>query len=110
MIWLTMKEKKAKTSSKTSFTAREVATLIEDLHTKFGTVAEQLESLADKVDATMGMVADNKQTLTMHGIRLSGIEDEMKKIKGKLVKIEDDVRVIKSDFGKRLTHLEVSRT
>ena len=113
-----MKEKKAKTT----FTAREVGTLIEDLHAKFGTVVEQLRDLQEKIDTNTGMVAENRQELMMHGIRLSGIEGKITKINGKLAqiecrlgkvesklgKIEEDVGVIKTDFSKRLTTLEAS--
>ncbi len=92
--------------AKTAFTATEVGALIEDLRSRFKVFGEKLNSVDDKLDATMGMVAKNREDITMLNLRTIGIKGDITKINGKLAKIEEDLRIIKTDFDKRLTRLE----
>lgn len=92
--------------SKSEFTATEVGVLIEDLKSQFRVFGDKLKGLEDKLDSTMGMVAKNREDITMLNINVSVIKDELTKINGKLAKIEEDIRIIKADFGKRLSRLE----
>jgi len=54
----------------------------------------------------MGMVAKNREDIAMLNLRVSGIKDDLTKMNGKLAKIEEDIRIIKTDFNQRLIHLE----
>ena len=100
--------KKETKKSKATFTSTEVGVIVEDLRSQFGIFGDKLKALDDKLDSTMGMVAKNTEDITMLNLNVSVIKSDLTKINGKLAKIEQDVGVIKSDFGKRLTALETS--
>ena len=107
--------KKELKKSKTAFTATEVGVLIEGLRSQFRVFGEKLKTLEDKIDTTMGMVAKNTEDITFLKITGEGSKYELTKINGKLAqiesrlaKVEEDMGVFRSDFGKRLTALEVS--
>lgn len=108
--------KKDSKREKTTFTAREVAVLIEELRSQFRVFGEGQSALRDKVDTIMGMVAKNCEDIVMLNMRTDGIKTDINKINGKLVQIEEDIRIIKNDirsikediktFDKRISHLE----
>jgi len=107
--------KKETKKSKTEFSGTAVGALIENLESQFRVFGEKLGTLEDKLDSTMGMVAKNREDITMLNIKTDGIKNDINKLSGKFVQIEEDIRVIKSDvrsikddFGKRLTHLEAT--
>ena len=85
---------------------REFAVILEKIYSEIKIISEGQTALRDKLDSTMGMVAKNTEDITMLNLRVSNVKDELAKMNGKLAKIEEDIRVIKTDFGKRLTHLE----
>ena len=88
---------------------REFAVILEKIHSEIKVIIEGQNSLRDKLDGTMGMVAKNREDITMLNIKTDGIKDDLTKMNGKLTQIGEDIRIIKSDFGKRLTTLEASR-
>jgi peptidoglycan hydrolase CwlO-like protein len=85
---------------------REFAVILEKIHSEIKVISEGQSLLRDKLDSTMGMVAKNREDITMLVLRVSGIKEDINRIDGKLAKIEEDIMTIKTDFGKRLTHLE----
>ena len=85
---------------------REFGVILEKIYSEVKVISEGQSLLRDNLDSTMGMVAKNREDTTMINIKTSGIKDELTKINGKLSKIEQDIMIIKSDFGKRLTELE----
>ena len=85
---------------------REFAVILEKIYSEIKIISEGQTALRDKLDSTMGMVAKNTEDITMLNLRVSNVKDELAKMNGKLAKIEEDIRVIKTDFGKRLIHLE----
>ena len=93
-----------KTANKT--TDREFGVILEKIHSEIKIIAESQSLIRDKLDSTMGRVAKHVEDITMLNINVSGIRDDITKIYGKLAKIEDDISLIKSDFGKRISHLE----
>jgi septation ring formation regulator EzrA len=98
--------KKEPHKDKTTMTAREVAVLVEDFRSQFRTFGEKLKSIDDKLDSTMGMVAKNTEDITWLRMLYETTKQDITKISGKLAKIEEDLRIIKEDFSKRLTNLE----
>jgi peptidoglycan hydrolase CwlO-like protein len=83
---------KKNSKNKTTMTAGEVAILVEDLKSQFRVFGEELKTLNSKVDG----VATN-QAETLERVTLLEITSR---------KIQADIAEIKTDFGKRLTHLE----
>ncbi|MCX5703948.1 MAG: hypothetical protein NT066_05625 [Candidatus Omnitrophica bacterium] len=88
---------------------REFSVILEKIHSEIKVIIEGQNALRDKLDSTMGMVAKNREDITMLNIRTGGIKDDLTKMNGKLAQIEEDIRIIKSDFSKRLTALEASQ-
>lgn len=100
-----MKDKKINKTDEFS-KGREFAVILEKIYTEIKVISEEQAALREKADITMGMVAKNTEDITMLNISMSVLKGDLLKINGKLAKIEEDIRIIKSDFGKRLTHLE----
>lgn len=97
-----MKEKANKEYNKN----REFGVILEKVYSEVKIIAEGQSGLRDKLDSTMGMVAKNTEDITLLRILADNAKHELSKINGKLAKIEDDLRIIKEDFSKRLTRLE----
>jgi predicted translin family RNA/ssDNA-binding protein len=100
--------KKKPKKSKEFDESREFGAVLEKIYSDIKIISEGQSVLRDKLDATMGMVAKNVENITMLNIRTSGIKDDLTKMNGKLTHIEEDLRIIKSEFNKRLTLLEAS--
>ena len=83
---------------KTTMTTREVAVLIEDLRSQFRIFGEQLKAVENRLENKIEGVATN-QAATLE--RITSLEITARKIQADIVEI-------KTDFGKRLTHLETS--
>jgi peptidoglycan hydrolase CwlO-like protein len=95
-----------KSKGKESNKDREFAVILEKIYSEIKVIVEGQGALRDKLDSTMGMVAKNREDITMLNIRVSGIKDDLTKMNGKLAQIEEDIRILKTDFAKRLTRLE----
>jgi predicted translin family RNA/ssDNA-binding protein len=104
-ITLVMKNKKIIKTDEFS-KGREFAVILEKIYTDIKALGEGQAVLRDKMDTTIGMVAKNTEDVTMLNLSMSVVKSDLTKISGKLAKIEEDIRIIKSDFDKRLTHLE----
>ena len=91
---------------KTTMTTSDVGVLIESFRSEFKIFGEGQDSLKDKVESSRGMIARIMEDNTRQDVKLSVIENNITKIDGKLAQIESDIKTIKTDFGKRLTHLE----
>ncbi|MFH1645631.1 MAG: hypothetical protein ABIB11_04340 [Candidatus Omnitrophota bacterium] len=115
-----MKSKKTKPKNAPkveTFTPAQVGALIERLEGQFKLFGEKLDSLGDKLDSTNGMVARNKEDVTMINLNVSGIKHDITKINGKMAIMENDIRVMKTDITEikdnvkthntRLTRVEV---
>lgn len=98
--------KKTTKKNKEFDSEREFAVILEKIYSEIKVISEGQISLRDKLDSTMGMVAKNREDITMLNMRVSGIKDDLTKMNGKLAKIEEDIATIKSNFDQRLPRLE----
>ena len=87
---------------------REFGVILEGINSNIKLIMEGMDIFHKKIDAIMNMLARNTEGITMLNMRVTRIEDHFTKIEIDTVKIKDDMSVIKNDFGKRLTHLEVT--
>jgi predicted translin family RNA/ssDNA-binding protein len=100
-----MKDKEANKSKEFS-KGREFAVVLEKIYTEIKVISEGQTALREKLDSAIGMIAKNTEDITMVKLQIFAMKDDITKINGKLAKLEEDIRVIKSDFGSRLTRLE----
>lgn len=87
---------------------QDFGSLLEKIHAEIKTITESQNILQDKLDSTLAIIAKNTDDSTWLKILGTDTNREAAKINGKLVKMEDDIRIIKGDLGK-LTHLETAK-
>jgi predicted translin family RNA/ssDNA-binding protein len=100
-----MKDKKINKSDEFS-KGREFAVILEKIYTEIKVISEGQAALREKVDTSIGMIAKNTEDITMFNLSMSIVKNDLAKMNGKLAKMEEDIRIIKSDFDKRLSELE----
>lgn len=108
--------KKNNRKEKTTFTAREVAVLIEELRGQFRIFGENLSAVKSKVEAIFEEQGRQKEEIFIIKTDINVIKTEIKEIKARLDRVEEDIRLIKNDissikenlktFDKRISHIE----
>lgn len=98
-----MKTKKNDTSKeKTTFTAREVAVLVEDLKSQFRIFGDELKTINKRLEGIETTQARMWEKLTQIDLRLIKVESDIATIKQDIAYIKEDLKT----FDKRISHLE----
>jgi uncharacterized membrane protein len=88
---------------------RKFTVILEKVYAEIKLMGEGQNAIKDKLDSAMGMIARNTEDITMLNMSVSVIKSDITKINGKLAQIEEDLRLVKNEFGKRLTQLETAK-
>lgn len=112
--------KKNPKKEKTTFTAREVAVLVEDFRSQFRVFGEGQKALREEFNGMKIAFKGLNKGVERIDLRLIKVEEDVGNLKGMVAKnteditaintrlghIEQDIGLIKEDFGKRVSILE----